>query len=105
MKRQPLQYNEDKYSEYATQQWKRKKSSKGWREFEEGKNAQGEKIATCKPCKVVMIANPNGGTSRSKRDLDKCPQQPSGFEVGELGTDDCEDFVFNMNELRKEIML
>jgi len=43
VKRQPLQYNEDKYSEYATQQRKRKKSYKGWREFEEGKNAQGEK--------------------------------------------------------------
>ena len=90
---------EDGYSEYAIQQRKRKKRFKVWSELKEGKNAQGEKIATCKHCKVVMIANPNGGTSRSKRDLDKCPQQPSGFEVGELGTDDCEDFVFNMNKL------
>jgi len=96
---------EDGYSEYAIQQRKRKKRSKVWRELEEGKNAQREKTATCKHCKVVMTANPNSGTSQLKRHLDKCPHRPSGVEIGELGTDDCEDFVFNMNELRKEIVL
>ena len=52
---------EDGYSEYATHQRKRKKRSKVWKELEQGKNAQGEKTATCKHCKVVMTANPNSG--------------------------------------------
>ena len=52
-----------------------------------------------------MIANPNSGTSHLKRHLDRCPQRPSGVEIGELGSDVGEDFVFNMNELRKEIVL
>ena len=75
------------------------------RELKEGKNAQGEKIETCKHYKVFMTANPNSCTSHLKRHVDKCPHRPSLVVIGELGTDDCEDFVFNMNELRKEIVL
>jgi len=96
---------EDGYSEYATHQHKRKKRSKVLGELEQGENAQGEKTATCKHCKVVMIANPNSGTSHLKGHLDRCPQRPSGIEIGELGSDVSEDLVFNMNELRKEIVL
>jgi len=52
-----------------------------------------------------MIVNPNNGTSNSKRNLDRCPQRPSGVEIGKLGSDDNKNFVFNINELWKEIML
>uniref|UniRef100_A0A7C8YD19 BED-type domain-containing protein n=1 Tax=Opuntia streptacantha TaxID=393608 RepID=A0A7C8YD19_OPUST len=80
----------------------KERRSKVWRDLEQGKNAQGEKTATCKHCKVVMTANPNSGTSHLKRHLDRCPQRLSGVEIGELGIDVGEDFVFNMNELRKD---
>jgi len=52
-----------------------------------------------------MTSNFNSGRSHLKRHLDKCPQRPNGVEIGELGIDDGEDFVFNTNEFRKEIML
>ena len=96
---------EDKYSKYATHQRKRKNRSTVWRELEQGKNAQDEKVATCKNSKAVITSNPNSGTSHLTHHLHKCPQRPTGVEVAELAGDDGEDFVLNMNELRKEIML
>jgi len=96
---------EDGYSEYATHQHKRKKMFKVWRELEKGKNSQDEKITTCKYCKLVMTANPDIGTSPLKHHVDRYPQRPSRVKIVELGSDDGEDFVFNMNELRKEIVI
>jgi len=99
---------EDGYSEYgATQasQRKMRKKSKVWKELLQGMNAQGEKIATCKHCKVTLVAKPGSGTSHFKRHLDRCLARPSGYQCGDGDSDDGREFVFNMNKLRKEIVL
>ena len=56
-------------------------------------------------CKVVITANPNNVTSHLKHHLDGCSQRPTGVGIGEMRSDDGDDFVFNMNKLRNEIML
>ena len=60
---------EDDYSEYGVVQGllhKRRKKSKVCGELLQGMNAQGEKIPTCKHCKVILCANPRSSTSHLK---------------------------------------
>ncbi|KAL2921540.1 Zinc finger BED domain-containing protein RICESLEEPER 4 [Bienertia sinuspersici] len=100
--------SEDGYSEYSRPKSKRKKTSKVWHELVEGRNEKGETIATCIHCKIALVADPNRGTSHLKRHLiESCPLRPVGLPLGEGGTSNREEeeFVFNMNDLRKEILL
>uniref|UniRef100_A0A803LP37 BED-type domain-containing protein n=1 Tax=Chenopodium quinoa TaxID=63459 RepID=A0A803LP37_CHEQI len=84
---------------------KRSRKSKFWREMTEGKNSKGERIAICKYCKMELIAHNNSGTSHLIRHLlDVCKKRTSGLPLGEAIEDD-EEFVFDMSELRKEILL
>ncbi|KMS98808.1 hypothetical protein BVRB_3g068830 [Beta vulgaris subsp. vulgaris] len=98
---------EDGYSEYSGPAPKRKKTSKVWLELVEGMNEKGERIATCIHCKLGLAAGPNSGTSHLKRHLlESCSLRPLGLALGEGGTSREEgEFVFDMNELRKEILL
>ena len=52
-----------------------------------------------------MVANPGSGTSHLKRHLDIYPAWPSGYQCGDEDSDDGRGFVFNTNELCKEIVL
>ena len=82
---------EDGYSEYSAAQGpqrKRRKKSKVWKELLQGMNAQGEKIATCKHCKVTLVAKPRSGTSHLKRHLDRCPARSSGYQCGDGDSDE-----------------
>ncbi|KAL2922908.1 Zinc finger BED domain-containing protein RICESLEEPER 2 [Bienertia sinuspersici] len=100
--------SEDGYSEYSRPKSKRKKTSKVWHELVEGRNEKGETIATCIHCKLALVAGPNRGTSHLKRHLiESCPLRPVGLPLGEGGTSsrEEEEFVFNMTDLRKEILL
>uniref|UniRef100_A0A803L2T0 BED-type domain-containing protein n=1 Tax=Chenopodium quinoa TaxID=63459 RepID=A0A803L2T0_CHEQI len=92
----------DGYNEYITPQRKRKKRSKVWRELIEGKNVQGEKIATCVHCNSILSAHRDSSTSHLKRHLERCANRPLGLTFEE--DSDEENFVFDMNELRKEIL-
>uniref|UniRef100_A0A803N0A9 BED-type domain-containing protein n=1 Tax=Chenopodium quinoa TaxID=63459 RepID=A0A803N0A9_CHEQI len=80
----------------------RKKRSKVWRELIEGKNVQGERIATCVHCNSILSAHRDSGTSHLKRHLERCANRPLGLTFEE--DSDEENFVFDMNELRKEIL-
>ncbi|XP_021718805.1 uncharacterized protein LOC110686492 [Chenopodium quinoa] len=93
---------DDGYNEYITLQRKRKKRSKVWRELIEGKNVQGERIAKCVHCNSILSAHRDSGTSHLKRHLERCANRPLGLTFEE--DSDEENFVFDMNELRKVIL-
>ncbi|KNA20152.1 hypothetical protein SOVF_055050 [Spinacia oleracea] len=92
---------DDGFTEYVIPERKRKKRSKVWKELVEGKNNQGERIAKCMHCGSLLSANRDYGTSHLKRHLDRCVERPN-----ELRNDDDsdEEYVFDMNELRKDIL-
>ena len=55
----------------------------------------------------MLVAGTKKGTSHLKRHLlDSCPKRPHG-PLGEMGFDneDADEFVFDMNDLKKEILL
>ncbi|KAL2933796.1 Zinc finger BED domain-containing protein RICESLEEPER 4 [Bienertia sinuspersici] len=84
------------------------KTSKVWYELVAGKNEKCETIATCIHCKLALVASPNRGTSHLKRHLiESCPQRHVGLPLGDGGTSsrEEEEFVFNTNDLGKEILL
>ncbi|KAL2931834.1 Zinc finger BED domain-containing protein DAYSLEEPER [Bienertia sinuspersici] len=89
--------------EYITPRRKRKKRSKMWKELEEGINVQGERIAKCKHCSVVLSVHRDRGTSHLQRRLDRCVERP----LGPMHEDDSDgdNFVFDMNELRKKLLV
>ena len=90
---------DDGYSEYVTPQRKRQKRSKVWKELVEGKNAEGERIATFTHCRAVLIAHRGAGTSHLRRHLERCVDRPICFRNE---GDNEGDFVFDMNVLRNE---
>ncbi|KMT19294.1 hypothetical protein BVRB_1g013000 [Beta vulgaris subsp. vulgaris] len=98
---------EDGYNEYVAPKRKRKKKSLVWRELLEGKNEKGEVIATCTHCGIDLVSGSTSGTSHLKRHLlERCPKRPNGVPLGEASNDDeGREFIFDMKELRKEILL
>ncbi|XP_048493043.1 zinc finger BED domain-containing protein RICESLEEPER 2-like [Beta vulgaris subsp. vulgaris] len=94
---------DDGYTEYGVpQRRKRKKRSKVWKELIEGKNAQGERIATCNHCNLELSAQRDYGTSHLKRHLERCLLR--SLELRNEDDSDEDNYVFNMGELRADII-